>query len=234
MELGKTKTDKSDAKFIAKYGMKFDDDRPYKRPPQNLRKIKALYRTYLGLIEQSTMCKNHLESASEKEAIEHWKGLLKSVKIHIKEIVKQIVERIESDEKLNEHFKNLQTIPGVAKITAIAAISEIQDIENFATARQLAAYFGVTPRQKESGTSVRGKPKMSKMGNAIFRKALYFPAIAAMKKAESFAKFKQKQKSRGKYGKQIIVSVMKKIIYAIFAILKKGSKFNEKLLFKNT
>jgi hypothetical protein len=71
------------------------------------------------------------------------------------------------------------------------------------------------------------------MGNAIFRKALYFPAIAAMKKAKSFAKFKQKQKSKGKYGKQIIVAVMKKIIYAIFAILKKDSKFNEKLLFKN-
>ena len=55
-----------------------------------------------------------------------------------------------------------------------------------------------------------------------------------MKKVESFAKFKQKQKSKGKATKQIMVAVMKKLIYAIFAILKKGSKFNEKLLFKNS
>jgi transposase len=230
----KTKTDRSDAKLIARYGESSDDDRPYQKPPQNLRKIKALYRTYLGLKDQSTICKDHLESADEKEAIEHWESLLKSVEEHVKAIVKQIVEIIEADQKLARHFKNLQTIPGVAKITAIAAISEIQDIENFATARQLAAYFGVTPRHKESGTSVRGRPQMSKMGNSIFRKALYFSAITMMNKVESFVKFKQKQKMKGKATKQIIVAVMKKIIHAIFAIMKKDSEFNEKLLFKNT
>ena len=124
-------------------------------------------------------------------------------------------------------------MPGVAKITAIAAISEIQDIENFDTARQLAAYFGVTPKHRESGTSVHGHSKMSKMGNAIFRKALYFPAITAMTRVKSLEKFRQRQESKGKKTYQIMVAVMKKLIYAMFAVMKKGSEFNEKLLFKN-
>jgi transposase len=131
------------------------------------------------------------------------------------------------------NYKNLLTIPGIAEITAIAIIAEIQDASQFLSARQLACYVGVIPRHKKSGTSVNSKPKMSKIGNSVLRKALYWPAIVSMTRCESMKKFKQKQKSRGKATKQIIIAIMKKMLHAIYAILKKGLTFNEKLLFKN-
>ncbi|MDR2794426.1 MAG: hypothetical protein LBB12_01460 [Holosporaceae bacterium] len=65
------------------------------------------------------------------------------------------------------------------------------------------------------------------------RKALYLPSLTAMNKCEPLTKYKNKQKAKGKATKQIIIAVMKKIIYTIYAILKNDSKFNEKLLFKN-
>jgi transposase len=233
VKLSRNKTDKADAKIIARYGVKFDDDRPYKKLPKNVRKIRALYRTYLGLIDQAKMCKNHLESAIDKDATDYWKESLKNFEIQIKKIVKQIVSIIEAESSLSLKFKNLQTIPGIAKITAIAVLSEIGNIEDFLSARQLAAYLGATPKHKESGTSVHGKAKMSKMGNAILRKALFLPSITASNICEPLQKYKQKQKAKEKKAKQIIIAIMKKIIYAIYVVLKKGSIFNENLLFKN-
>jgi transposase len=180
------------------------------------------------------MCKNHLESAVDKDANDCWRETLANIKVQIKKIVKQIVAVVEADSNLLLKFKNLQTIPGVAKITAIAALSEIGNIEDFLSARQLAAYLGATPKHKESGTSVRGKPKISKMGNAILRKALFLPSLTASNVCEPLNKYKKKQKAKGKAAKQIIIAIMKKIIYAIYAVLKKDSTFNENLLFKNT
>jgi transposase len=94
--------------------------------------------------------------------------------------------------------------------------------------------LGATPKHKESGTSVHKRPKISKIGNAILRKALYLPSLTAMNKCEPLTKYKNKLKAKGKATKQIIIAVMKKIIYAIYVILKKDCKFNEKLLLKNT
>jgi transposase len=136
-----------------------------------------------------------------------------------------------ASEDLRIKFDNLTSIPGIAETTAIAVLAEIGDIDKFLTARQLAAYIGVTPRHKNSGTSVHSKPSIAKIGNAIMRKALYLPAMTAMRCDEAFAKFASLLKTRKKFGKQIIVAIMRKMVHAIFGVLKNNSKFNEKLLF---
>jgi transposase len=100
-------------------------------------------------------------------------------------------------------------IPGIAQTTALAVLAEIEKVEKFLSARQLAAYIGLTPKHQESGISVHFKPSISKIDSPILRKALYFPAVTAIRCDKTFAKFAQKLEARKKSGKQIIVAIMR-------------------------
>ena len=232
-KLSRNKTDKADAKLIAEYGSKFDEP-SYQKPNQNINELRALYRCSLSLKKQAAECKNHLEhkNVMPEFVVSSWETTLKNIKSQLKDIENKINEIIAASESLTEKFNNLISIPGIAETTAVAVLAEIGTIDKFLTARQLAAYIGVTPRHKNSETSVHSRPSIAKIGNAIMRKALYLPAMAAMRYNETFAKFASTLKIRKKLGKQIIIAIMRKMIHAIFGVLKNNSKFNEKLLFK--
>ncbi|KJV54864.1 transposase IS116/IS110/IS902 family protein [Orientia chuto str. Dubai] len=106
----------------------------------------------------------------------------------------------------------MQTIPGIGRITAVAILAESPDIESFSNARQLAAYAGLTPKHKTSGTSIKGKSTISKIGSVNLRSALYFPAIVAKNHNPIFKQFIQKLSSKGKPTKVIIVAIMRKLL----------------------
>ena len=97
----------------------------------------------------------------------------------------------------SEKYKRLLTIPGIGEVTAIAILAEISDIGEFLNARQLAAYIGVTPKQKVSGTSVHKQSRISKIGNSKLRKALYLPAITAMRSSPPLEKWSGLQRGYG-------------------------------------
>ncbi|WP_342272230.1 transposase [Candidatus Tisiphia endosymbiont of Parasteatoda lunata] len=124
----------------------------------------------------------------------------------------------------------MQTIPGIGKTTAVAILAEAPDLESFSNARQLAAYAGLTPKHKTSGTSVRGKTSISKIGSSNLRKALYFPAIVAKKHNPLFKEFTQKLSSKGKPAKVIIVAIMRKLLHIIFGVVKNKTSFNPNLV----
>ena len=83
------------------------------------------------------------------------------------------------NKSLKEACENLQTILGIGKTTAVILLAEIPDINAFKNARQLAAYAGLTPSQRFSGSSVKGKLRLSKLGARQLRKAMFFPAFVA-------------------------------------------------------
>jgi transposase len=232
-KLSRNKTDKADAKLIAEYGSKFDEP-SYRRSDPDIKELRALYRCSLALKEQAASCKNHLEhkNVMPEFVVSTWKTTLNNINQQLKSIKKRINEIISASKDLSDKFNNLISIPGIAETTAVAVLAEIGTIDRFLSARQLAAYIGVTPRHKNSGTSVHSKPSIAKIGNTITRKALYLPAMTAMRCNEAFAKFAAALKKREKLGKQIIVAIMRKMIHAIFGVLKNNSKFNEKSLFK--
>ena len=90
-------------------------------------------------------------------------------------------EIIFADQDLKLKFELLIKVPGIGEGTATAVLAEITRLENFRTARELAAFIGLTPKHRTSGSSIRGKPRISKMGLKILRKALYLPALTAMR-----------------------------------------------------
>jgi len=124
----------------------------------------------------------------------------------------------------------MQTIPGIGKTTAIAILAESPDLESFSSARQIAAYIGLTPKHKTSGTFIRGKTSIAKIGSSNLRKALYFPAIVAKTHKSLFKGFIQKLSSKGKPTKVIIVAVMLKLLHIVFGVIKNNTQFNPNLL----
>ncbi|WP_039457495.1 IS110 family transposase [Candidatus Jidaibacter acanthamoebae] len=109
-------------------------------------------------------------------------------------------------------------------------LSEISDFSSFNDARQLAAYAGLTPKQRTSNTSLRGRARLSKMGSSNLRKALYFPAISAKSHNPLMKEFACRLKSKSKNTMVIIGAIMRKLLHIIFGIIRHKTKFGPQML----
>lgn len=230
-KLARHKTDKVDAALIAEYGATFESI-SYEPIRGNRKELRSLYRCTQDIKEQITFCINHLENEHllPKLVRSSWKKTKLHYEKQLKTLQMRILEIINSDEELDMHFRHLQSIKGIGSETAIAILAELPRVESFKSARQLAAFVGLTPKHNISGTSVRGRSKISKMGLGQLRKALYFPAISAMRYNEYFQEFRLKLENKGKSKKCIICGIMRKLVHIIFGILKNREEFNIKKL----
>lgn len=225
-KLSRHKTDKVDSAIIAEYGATFESI-CYEPIKADRKELRSLYRCTQDLKEQITFCINHLENEHllPKLVRDNWQKTKKHYEKQSKILQVRILEIIKSDKDLDMHFSHLQSIKGIGQETGIAILAELPRIESFKSARQLAAFIGLTPKHHQSGTSVHGRTKISKMGVGGLRKALFFPAMSAMRFNEYFKKFALKLESSGKAKKSIICAVMRKLVHIIFGILKNREEF---------
>ncbi len=105
-------------------------------------------------------------------------------------------------------------------------LAEIPDLKSFNTARELAAYAGLTPKHRQSRTSAHGKSSISKIGSSKLRKALYFPALVAKNHNPLFASFVDNMTKKGKLPKVIITAIMRKLLHVVFGVLKNNKPFD--------
>ncbi len=117
------------------------------------------------------------------------------------------------------------SIIGIGDKTAYKLLAEI-DVTNFKDAKALAAFLGLTPKHHTSGTSIRGRPRFSKTGNASLRKALYFPAITALNVCPSMQAFGARLSAKGKPKMVVIGAVMRKLVHIVYGVLKHGSSYS--------
>jgi transposase len=229
-KLSRHKTDEVDAMLIAEFALK-NDLVAYKPKDPILKEIQALYRCLKSLKEQYVQSTNHLENRSTlpRSVINAWENIASSIQEQILQAESTLRELINSKESLRQDLNNLQSIPGIGSNTASAIIAESPDISSFEDARQFAAYFGLTPSHKTSGSSVRFKARISKMGPRALRQALYFPAIVAKSHNPVIKAFSDKLKRKGKHNMVIIIAVMRKLLHIIFGILKSKAPFNPSL-----
>ncbi|MBM3271567.1 MAG: IS110 family transposase, partial [Candidatus Sericytochromatia bacterium] len=122
----------------------------------------------------------------------------------------------------------ITSIPGSAEKTAARILAEIPggSVTTFASARELAAFAGQVPRQWTSGSSVRGRPRPSRMGSARLRKALYLPALVAMTWNPVVRAFCERLAERGKAKKAIVCAAMRKLLHIVFGVLKSRRRFD--------
>jgi transposase len=117
------------------------------------------------------------------------------------------------------------SIPGLGEATVSRLISEI-NFHQYESAREVAAFAGLVPRLRESGKSVRGRARLSKTGTPRIRRALYFPAVTALRCNPVIKAWASGLRERGKCEMQIIGAVMRKLIHLAYGVLKSGKPYD--------
>lgn len=229
-KLRRNKTDKADAQLIAEYCLR-ENPVLWSPPPASFKDLQALVRRLEDLQANYQQETNRLKSGGvnlvvNKDIQDH----LEYLKEKIEQIKKAIQDHIEADPELKQRQNLLASIPGIGQLTAAKILGEIRDVCEFDSARQLAAYAGVTPRNFLSGTSVHKKSHMSKTGNSNLRKALYMPAIVAKSHNSIIRTFCQRLLKSGLRPKEVIGAAMHKLLHLIYGILKSGIPFDPDFL----
>ena len=226
--LSRTKTDKADATLIAQFCSE-------RRPPQwqplpaEIRELQALVRRLDSLVEMRQMEVNRLEVAGT-EAVKE--SLLEHLAFLDEEVAKTerlIRTHINHHRGLLEQRDLLLSIPGIGSTTAAKLLSEILDVKLYKSARQLAAFAGLVPRLHESGSSIKRRSRLSKTGAPRLRKALYFPAIVAIKHNPQITALSMRMKGRGKCPMEIIGAAMRKLVHIAYGVLKSGRPFDPEM-----
>lgn len=225
--LVRTKTDKVDAKLIADYSFERRPSPWIMQTPAELT-LRALVLRMESLTVMRTQETNRLDVAREtiKPGIESHIAWLN---VQIKELEAQIRRHIDDDPDLKHKDKLLMSVPGLGKRTVPILLSYYANPERFDNVKQAVAFAGLDPRQQESGSSVRGKTRMSKVGHAFLRKALYMPAMVALTKTAWGKHFGERLNKSGKAGKLVIGAMMRKLINVTFGVLRSGKKFDPDL-----
>ena len=170
--------------------------------------------------------RKHVARAAVLEGIEKH---LEYLEKEIDRIDSEIKRKIDDDSDLKKQRNLLDSVPGLGLKTIPVLLSFFGGALRFGNARQAAAYAGLDPRQHQSGTSIRLKPRLSKMGHVLLRKALYMPAMVAVNRTEWGRLFKARLSSNGKAPKVIICAMMRKIVHVAFGVLRSGQPFNAAL-----
>jgi transposase len=229
-KLRRNKTDKADARLIAEYCL---SQKPvvWSPPPASFKDLQALVRHLEDLQVTRQQEVNRLDSGIHTTiVIDSLRALLVFLDEQIKQIKKAIQDHIEQFEELRCMRALLVTIPGIGKLTAAKLLGEIRNILDFQSARQLAAYAGLTPRNFLSGTSVHKKSRLSKTGNANLRQILYMPAIVAKRYNPIVHTFCGRLSQSGLKPMEVIGAAMRKLLHLVYGILKSGQPFDPNYL----
>jgi len=223
-QLKRAKTDKADAKLIAQFYLQMNPA-PWTPPPLHVRELQALVQRLSALVQMEGQEQNRMDTAAAviRPSIA---TVLATIKAEIKTVEALIREHIDRHPGLKEQSGLLDSIPGIGKATIARVLAFIGDVQRFEHAKALAAFIGLNPTVHQSGSSVRGKPHLSKKGNALLRRALYMPAIVARRYNPVIKTFADRLKKAGKPNRVIIAAVMRKLLHIIYGVLKSGKTFD--------
>ena len=224
-ELLRTKTDAVDAALIARFCKAHVPD-AWAPPAPEIRALQALVRRHAGLQEMLTVEANRLAAARVDSAVE------RSLREHITYLEGELRRVLgEIDDLMNRHpplrgkRDLIATIPGIADLTAARILGEMPDIEEYRSAKAVAAFAGLSPRQYQSG-NMRGHTRLAKTGNARLRKMLYFPAMSATRCNPLLKALYERLVAAGKPKMVALAAVMRKLLILAYGVLKSNRKFD--------
>tara|TARA_R110000868_G_scaffold283026_1_gene543398 strand:+ start:697 stop:1767 length:1071 start_codon:yes stop_codon:yes gene_type:complete len=234
----KTKTDELDAKVLSQFGV----ERMHKKwikPNETYLHLRNLCRYYVQLQEQKTALgniKHSKESAHEvqKLILRSNIKLIKEIDKQIAQVKKEIEKLIRQDEQLSARVDKLLTIKGVGILTIATIIAETLGFQFVKNIKQLASYAGYDVIQRESGTSIKGKTRISKKGNRYIRNALYFPAMVACRYNENLKKTYLRiiEKKPSKMIGQI--AIQRKLLLLIYTLWRKDENYDSNFAIKSS
>ncbi|XLZ69137.1 IS110 family transposase [Massilia sp. SR12] len=226
-ELVRNKNDGIDAALIARYCAKMNPA-PWKAPSPEQRRLRALCDRLRALKDMRQQEENRIEACRTVESSEmaaHIHQHVAWLSLQIKQLEHEIDEHIEHHSGLKRDADLMASIPGIGRATVAVMLGYIGDLHRFGSAKALAAHLGVSPRQRISGTSVRGRTTMSRTGNRVTRSALYMPAVVASRHNPVLRAFSERLHANGLPKKAVIGAVMRKLVHLMYAVVRSGVAF---------
>lgn len=223
-ELLRTKTDKQDASLIARFCQAMAP--PLWEPePRSVRELKALVRRLDALLEMRQQEENRLDVA-DAVVQDDIRSHIQLLTDRVEELRCAIRQHIDDDPDLRSRKELLLSIPGIGEKTVASILSYFAQVERFDSAKKLASFCGVAPREIQSGSSINRYRRMSKVGPASLRKALFFPAMVGLRYNPILKQLGRRLEAAGKPKMVIIGAAMRKLIHIIYGVLKNKSAFN--------
>lgn len=227
----KTITDKTCSQAIAQFGLERKLDQ-WKRPKNVYKNLQQLTRERDQIVCERVVVKNQLH-AENAEAEPNQGSLLRmQERINFlnkqeKEIKQELLNWVNKDVELQQEIEKICTIPGIGWLTAVIVLAETNGFELIRNKKQLTSYAGLDVKEKLSGTSVKGKPRISKNGNRSLRKAMHLPALTAVRWDENFKSIYARLVSKHGIKMKALVAIQRKLLEMIYVLFKNKTKYDK-------
>jgi len=234
----KTVTDKTASEAIARFGLERNLDQ-WSRPKGIFKKLRQLTRERGQLVEERTVLKNQLHA--EQAQAEPYKKSIERIKKRVvlldkqeKEILEELRSLIKTDNEMQQLVILLCSLPGIGILTAATVLGETNGFDLIRNKRQLTSYAGLDVKEKQSGTSVKGKPRISKKGNKHLRKAMHMPALAAIRHDERFKAIFARLISKHGIKMKAVVAIQRKLLEMMYILYKTNKSYDKNYLQNKT
>jgi transposase len=229
-KLGRNKTDAVDASHIREYCELFKPA-PWSPPSHAHRQLGELQTIRAGIVAGLTEWKNRKNSGMIDVVAQSLAGAtISHFTSQLGAVEKAIAQAIDNDTDLRRKRDLLLSISGVGETLASVVLAELPGPDVLRSSAEAVAYTGLNPRRHQSGTSIDRLTRISKIGNAVLRAALYMPAMSAMRYNPAIVALVTRLKARGRLNpKQIVVAAMRKLLVLCFGVLKTGKPFDPAL-----
>jgi transposase len=226
----RAKNDKLDAKLIAEYCHLHDDLQPYTPAPAEIKHLQQLERRIADLKDTLIREKNRLEAASRRDMVRS--SILRTItfiEAEISALESEMDDTINKTPELSKNKELLESSKGVGPVTSRMFLIEFGSFKTFKSARSAAAYAGITPFTRRSGSSLASPGSISRMGNSRIRQVLYMAAQAAAKYNPVFKAQYNKLRAAGKAYKVAICAIARRLVHVAYGIIKYQRPFDETL-----
>lgn len=227
-EMARNKTDRADAALLARFCAAMRSGL-WTPPPLAWRELRGWVDRLQSLKELHQQECNRLEAhqaSGQTQLVEDVQVHLDWLARQIKALERQIDDHIDRHPDIKHDAQLLGSIPGIGSTTVAKVLAYAGDIRRFTSAKALAAFVGVTRRQRLSGSSVKGKTMISRTGHGDLRRALYMPGLVARRHNPVLKVFGDRLKATGLAPKAVIGAVMRKLTHLIYGVIKSGQPFD--------
>lgn len=231
----RAKTDRVDALGLLDYleRMAFV---PWTAPPERVLTLQQLTRRIFQLKAEVVREQARLHAVrftpDDEHLIKHDLELnLAHLRRRIKALQASAAKLVAEDPVLQSLVARVSTTPGIAQLSAHRLLAELLVLPADLKAPQWTAHAGLDPRPVESGTSVHKPRRITKTGNRYLRTALFMPALVAIQRCPQIKAYYEALVARGKKPKQAVIAVMRKMLHAIWGMLRHETNFNAELFY---
>jgi len=231
----RSKTDAADAQVLAEFSLRMPFQ-AWRRPSRSALALRAISRHIEALGLEHTRVFNRLHAARGSMAtprcvIEDLKRSLATLERRMRKLRREARTQIDSEDRLREQFLLLTSVPGIAEISALQILGELVLLAPEMKVRQWVARSGLDPVHQDSGTSVHKPAHISRAGSRHLRRALYMPALAAVRYDPHLKAFYEALLARHKSKLQALMAVARKLLHAIYGIFKSCTPYDGNKLF---